>query len=256
MKKIGRNEPCPCGSGKKFKHCHLGREHELHEGGLGEFTLEMSAAITSLPAVSYGRSQEMLDSLDIKKLTGSSSGIKFVDLNAYRALDVSAGKTAVQGRESSGGVVINVLKTQRSDPDHVYVAISPDVADSTLIHQLAHVLDYLGGSKREPGMAKPLSFDLGIPTDHLEHLHEFGYWLDYLQQRFFVQLDAEDTIISFLHANGLLIRTEEVERQDPMILKSKSERILRFLSEKSTEIDEMIRDLPGYIGPRKGDGSG
>ena len=21
-KKIGRNEPCPCGSGKKFKHCH------------------------------------------------------------------------------------------------------------------------------------------------------------------------------------------------------------------------------------------
>ncbi|MFN3374485.1 MAG: SEC-C metal-binding domain-containing protein, partial [Chloroflexus sp.] len=26
---IGRNDPCPCGSGKKFKHCHLGREHEL-----------------------------------------------------------------------------------------------------------------------------------------------------------------------------------------------------------------------------------
>jgi uncharacterized protein YecA (UPF0149 family) len=21
MPKIGRNEPCPCGSGKKFKHC-------------------------------------------------------------------------------------------------------------------------------------------------------------------------------------------------------------------------------------------
>ena len=24
--KIGRNEPCPCGSGKKFKQCHLGQE--------------------------------------------------------------------------------------------------------------------------------------------------------------------------------------------------------------------------------------
>lgn len=23
-KHIGRNEPCPCGSGKKFKACHLG----------------------------------------------------------------------------------------------------------------------------------------------------------------------------------------------------------------------------------------
>lgn len=24
--KVGRNEPCPCGSGKKFKKCHLGKE--------------------------------------------------------------------------------------------------------------------------------------------------------------------------------------------------------------------------------------
>jgi preprotein translocase subunit SecA len=22
MPKVGRNEPCPCGSGKKFKQCH------------------------------------------------------------------------------------------------------------------------------------------------------------------------------------------------------------------------------------------
>jgi preprotein translocase subunit SecA len=21
--RIGRNDPCPCGSGKKYKHCHL-----------------------------------------------------------------------------------------------------------------------------------------------------------------------------------------------------------------------------------------
>ena len=27
-RKVGRNEPCPCGSGRKFKHCHgqLARE--------------------------------------------------------------------------------------------------------------------------------------------------------------------------------------------------------------------------------------
>lgn len=23
--KVGRNDACPCGSGKKFKHCHLGK---------------------------------------------------------------------------------------------------------------------------------------------------------------------------------------------------------------------------------------
>ena len=27
--KIGRNDLCPCGSGKKFKHCHMGRETDL-----------------------------------------------------------------------------------------------------------------------------------------------------------------------------------------------------------------------------------
>jgi len=29
LAKIGRNEPCPCGSGKKFKKCHMGKEEEL-----------------------------------------------------------------------------------------------------------------------------------------------------------------------------------------------------------------------------------
>jgi uncharacterized protein YecA (UPF0149 family) len=22
IEKVGRNDPCPCGSGKKYKHCH------------------------------------------------------------------------------------------------------------------------------------------------------------------------------------------------------------------------------------------
>jgi len=22
LERVGRNEPCPCGSGKKYKHCH------------------------------------------------------------------------------------------------------------------------------------------------------------------------------------------------------------------------------------------
>lgn len=29
MADISRNDPCPCGSGKKYKSCHLGREQEL-----------------------------------------------------------------------------------------------------------------------------------------------------------------------------------------------------------------------------------
>ena len=40
MIKVGRNDPCPCGSGKKFKRCHLGHEDELlvdkMKGGSGK----------------------------------------------------------------------------------------------------------------------------------------------------------------------------------------------------------------------------
>ena len=28
MKKVGRNDPCPCGSGKKYKQCHALKEAE------------------------------------------------------------------------------------------------------------------------------------------------------------------------------------------------------------------------------------
>ena len=30
MKKIGRNAPCPCGSGKKYKHCCGRDQSEVH----------------------------------------------------------------------------------------------------------------------------------------------------------------------------------------------------------------------------------
>ena len=35
-----RNAPCPCGSGKKFKHCHLGKEAELAPAEDGEDIVE------------------------------------------------------------------------------------------------------------------------------------------------------------------------------------------------------------------------
>ena len=72
--KTGRNDPCPCGNGKKFKKCHMGKEDELTLGSMGEFTDEMSKKITSLPEVSYGRCREIIDSLDINELTGEIIG--------------------------------------------------------------------------------------------------------------------------------------------------------------------------------------
>jgi hypothetical protein len=250
MKKIGRNDPCPCGSGKKFKNCHLGREDELTLDGMGEFSPEMSAQITELPNVWYGRSREMADELDIQKLTGVIAGVKFIDLDAYKGLDLFDQRTKGKEQEGTGGVFVNVLKTRKTDPDNLYLAISPQISDSALVHQLAHVLDYLGGSKLVPGLAKPISFDMGVPVEHIEHPHEFGYWLESLQQKFDVELDADDTIILYLYKNEMLIKGADIERQDPMIVKSKSDRIMRFLSEHSAEIDALICERPGYIGSR------
>ena len=251
MGKIGRNDPCPCGSGKKFKRCHLGKEDQLpQETTAGEFSPDDSARITRLPEVSYGRSREMLDGLDIKKLTGSSAGVKFIDLAAYKNLDLAEARRSETEETGSGGVLINILKTKITDPDNLYLAISPDISDSTLVHQLAHLLDYLGGSNLMPGMAKPLSFDVGVPGEHLEHPHEYGYWLTYLQKEFDVELDADDTIVAFLFENDMLIKGRDIEQQDKTLLRAKSERMMRFMSENSAEIDALICERPGYIGSR------
>jgi len=217
---------------------------------MGEFSQEMSARITTLPPVWYGRSREMLNELDIPRLTGAAAGIRFIDLSAYRGLGLLDRKGERTGREGSGGVVVNFLKTKPTDPDHLYLAISREISDSALVHQLAHVLDYLAGSKLMPGLAKPLSFDMGIPVEHIEHPHEFGYWMDFLKEKFNVELDADDAIIAYLYKQEMLIKSSDIERQDPMILKSKSERIMRFLSEHSAEIDALICERQGYIGSR------
>jgi len=43
--KIGRNDPCPCGSGKKYKQCHLGKD----EAKLREARQTAEAAASTAP---------------------------------------------------------------------------------------------------------------------------------------------------------------------------------------------------------------
>jgi hypothetical protein len=251
MKNIGRNDPCPCGSGKKFKKCHMGREEELLRGELEEASPEETGErIVKLPPVAYGRSQEMMDALDLQMLTGSSTGIKWVDLDDYISLNLSGGGLSRGGR---GAVLINVHKTLKVDPHNLYIAISKDVDEGTLVHQLAHVLDFLGGSKLLPGTMEPLAYELGIPVEHLEHPEEFGHWLEFLVKKFEVRLDADDAIISYLYQRQLLIKGRQIHDKNVFILKAKSDRILQYLSDHSEEVDTLIRDLPGYIGRRVAD---
>jgi hypothetical protein len=251
MAEIGRNDPCPCGSGRKFKKCHLGREDELSLDGLVDVSIEeMGAKITALQQVEYGQSRMMIDALNINELTGREVGVRFLDLKSYAALDFLGGvhREALHGR--GGGVFINPYKTIKADPHNLYLAISPDIDDSTLVHELAHVLAYLADQGHLPGTLDALSFEVGVPVDHLEHPQEFGFWLDYLQKKFDVVLDADDAIIRYLFEHGRLIKRSEIQDGNSVILRAKSEQIFRFLSERSEEIDLIVRKLPGYIGPR------
>jgi hypothetical protein len=231
----------------------MGREDELNLPGYGELSVEdMGARITALPLVRHGRCQEMVDALDIKALTGSDMGIKFIDLESYEGLGFFGSRQGGAGRGREGGIFVNIHKTIRTDPDHVYLAVSKNIDDASLVHQLAHVLDYLGGSRLMPGTSEPLAFELDIPVEHLDHTEEFGSWLFYLAEKFHVTLDADDAIIAYLYEKGLLLRGSEIRGQNGFILKSKSDRILRFLKEHQSEVDALIRTRPGYIGPPAG----
>lgn len=248
MTKVGRNDPCPCGSGKKFKKCHLGREDELSFDGMTEFTEEMSRMITSLPEVGYGRCREMVEGLDMQDLTGQDVGVRFVDLRAYQGLNFYGTGGGKATAERGGSVFINLHKTRPTDPNHVYIAVSRDIDDSSLIHQLAHVLDYLAGSGLMPGLQDPLAYELDVPVEHLEHTEEFGSWLRTLRDRFDVQLSADDAVIDFLYENGKLLRGKVLERKEGPMIRTASNAILTFLADRQEELDERIRGLPGYLG--------
>jgi hypothetical protein len=250
MTKIGRNEACPCGSGKKFKNCHLGREEEMWVIQTHIMQKENAQKITALPEVNYGRSKEFAEGIVIDEMTGSSGflGIKFIDFDAYVKLESFDKGNLSDVHHKCGAIIVNPKKTENADANYVYVAITPDIDDSSLIHELAHVLDFLGGSGLLPGNAFELSAVTRIPMDHLDHLKEYGDWLDYLKNHFAIELNAEDTIISYLNHYDMLIEASLLKNQDIGALVARSRKMMAFLVKHKHEIDELIKDRIGYLG--------
>ncbi|MBN1848246.1 MAG: SEC-C domain-containing protein [Deltaproteobacteria bacterium] len=250
MHKIGRNEACPCGSGKKFKNCHMGREEELWVIQTEKIKTEIAQKITDLPEVAYGRSKEFAEALDIKKMTKNPrhSGVKFVDFDAYVKLEPFDKKNLKAVHHQSGAFIVNPKKTENVDAENIYVAITPGIDNSSLIHELAHVLDFLGGSGLLPGSASEMSVATQIPMDQLDHLKEYGDWLDCLKDRFAVDLNAEDMIIAYLNKHDMLIEASLLKNKDIGGLISRSQRMTEFLVRHKDEIHELIKDRIGYLG--------
>jgi hypothetical protein len=246
MEKIRRNDPCPCGSGKKFKKCHLGHEADLIIEKIKAVNSEIEEKLVKLPEVHYGRSKEILEGLTLSQLAEEKIGIKFIDLNDYlRLIGVTPG---LPSEDSSASQIVNINKTRKIDPDHIYIAVTPTINDSTLIHQIAHVLCFLKDAVPLPGTHAEISEKTGIPLEHLDHPQEFGQWLEFLSREFKVELDAEDKIIAFLKEKNLLLSGEEITSNDLKKLTARSTEIFAILQECRAEIDDLIKNREGYIG--------
>ena len=63
--KVNRNDPCPCGSGKKYKHCHLGKPTEERKEAVRRHWRVpiVLAAIALIVSISVGLSTEMSNGL-------------------------------------------------------------------------------------------------------------------------------------------------------------------------------------------------
>jgi len=250
MWKIGRNEPCPCGSGKKFKNCHIGKEEELHMLETEAMKTAVAVKITSLPEVDYGRAKEMAADIDIKGLTGVSdfTGIKFIDFDKYVAMESFDKGNLKDEHHRCAGLIVNPMKTEDADKKNLYIAITPNIHDSSLIHELAHVLDLLGGSGFLPGSAFQLGLQTNTPMDHLDHPKEYGDWLLRLKEMFDVELDAEDAIIAFLHENGMLMDSSLIKEKKIKEMVDHSKSMIAFLMNHKEDINELIKGRIGYMG--------
>ncbi len=246
--KIGRNQPCPCGSGQKFKHCHLGREQELISRRFSREAGDLAQGIIKLPPADHPRAAQMARGLELVSAGGKRYELKLVDLEAYRRLDAAGGRQAGKG---PGGVLLNPNKTRTLDPSGIYLALSPGVDDSTVVHQLAHVKDMARGRSLPLGMAAELADQTSLPLELLEHSQEFGETMLALAQEHQVALDAEDEIIAILARRRLLLPAEMLLAGENQALIKAAENALRYLREHAGEVDARIKSRPGYTGSTK-----
>jgi len=247
LSNIGRNDPCPCGSGKKFKRCHMGREKDILTDRLTQDPGQIALAITKLPACEHPRAAEMVADFSLTSPAGKTVKVKLVDLAAYAKLQAGASDAP---RDTSGGVLINPHKTRVLDPTHVYLALSPDADDSLIIHQLAHAADLICGSSLPPGKASALSRECNLPVELLEHPQEFGDQLLALSEQYGVELDAEDEIVAFLARRQMLLPGRLIAAGNSGELVAAAEKTLRVLQDNKDEIDARIKNRAGYVGAK------
>ncbi len=83
MTKIGRNDPCPCGSGKKYKNCCMGKEDGEREESMNERLMEeIGEQISDQAFGSLAEANEFIGRFMERK--GSVSQIDFLGLSSHQ----------------------------------------------------------------------------------------------------------------------------------------------------------------------------
>ncbi len=58
MERVGRNDPCPCGSGKKYKNCHMDKEEHKKSSNKSFTYLLLFILIIVVGVVAYLSNQD------------------------------------------------------------------------------------------------------------------------------------------------------------------------------------------------------
>ncbi len=80
MSTHGRNDPCHCGSGKKYKHCHLEADRRVSAAGRNE--TDMDAAITAQDAAAAAASGPLKIGLAVVGLLVAGAVAFFKDMGS------------------------------------------------------------------------------------------------------------------------------------------------------------------------------
>lgn len=107
MSKIGRNEPCPCGSGKKYKKCCLSLQQEARAGVARPATLTRS--VSALQAAAAAR-EETFGTLGVFVLFSTAQGDAWLlEATEMDAVQVASGGEAVtvEIEEDHGTLAVN-----------------------------------------------------------------------------------------------------------------------------------------------------
>ena len=94
MGKIGRNEPCPCGSGRKFKRCCLGKQ-EIAGSNMTEVQQAQISLQNAISKIQKAASQgvQKVQELGVFVLFSTTGGDAWLlEVSQSDALQVAAGK--------------------------------------------------------------------------------------------------------------------------------------------------------------------